>query len=106
MTERWLHELGKLAGAGPRVDLLERAERGPSLPDAGPRPASRVMIGVFALLIAVAGSLGIFAIGRRSPNQTGDGPPSVSQGEANRILDATARLDSRRSTRVPTRPLS
>jgi hypothetical protein len=88
MTERWLQEMRRITETEPSVDLLERAELGPSLPDAGPRPASRVMIAVFALLIAVAGSLGIFAIGRQDPNLVGDGSPSVSQGDASRVLDA------------------
>src|SRR5918994_46369 len=87
MAERWLHEMRKIAGTGPNVDLLERAERGPALPDVAPRPASRLMIAVFALLLAGAGSLGIFAIGSRGPHQAGNGSVTASPGDANRVLE-------------------
>lgn len=61
MPERWLAELGKIDRMGPSLDLLERAEGGPFLPEAGPRPAARVTTVLVAVLVAVAGSWVAFA---------------------------------------------
>lgn len=72
MPERWLNELGKIDQMEASPDLLERAERGPALPEPMPRPARRVGIALLALLVAVAGSWGAFSIlSPRSGNQQG-----------------------------------
>ncbi|MDP9331179.1 MAG: hypothetical protein M3P11_11145 [Actinomycetota bacterium] len=55
MTERWQTEMKKIGRMEPSLDLLERAEHGPSLPDPGPRPASRVTAALIAIAIAIAG---------------------------------------------------
>jgi hypothetical protein len=55
MPERWLTELGKIDRMGPSLDLLERAEGGPFLPEPRSRPAARVTAAIVALLVAVAG---------------------------------------------------
>lgn len=55
MPERWLTELGKIDRMEPSLDLLERAEGGPFLPEPRPRPAARVTAAIVALLIAVVG---------------------------------------------------
>lgn len=55
MTERWLAEMNKVAKLEPNEDLLQRAERGPSLPDQGARLTSRVTAAAVAIVIAIAG---------------------------------------------------
>lgn len=62
MPERWLNELSKIDQLKPSPDVLERAERGPALPEPAPGSARRTGIALFALLLAVAGSWGVFAI--------------------------------------------
>lgn len=79
MTERWLSELEKIDQMEPSLDLLERAERRPSLPEPGPRPSRRIGIAVFAILVAVAGSWGAFAALRGSSG-IGRGPASGPEG--------------------------
>lgn len=61
MPERWLTELRKIDRVEPSLDLLERAEGGPFLPEPGPRAAVRVRAVLVAILIAAAGSWGAFA---------------------------------------------
>lgn len=55
MPERWLAEMRKIGRMEPIPDLLERAEDGPSLPEPGPRPTSRVGAALLALVITIAG---------------------------------------------------
>jgi hypothetical protein len=59
---------------GPSLDLLERAEDGPFLPEPRPRPAARVTAVLVALLVAAAGSWVAFAALR--------GTDGVEQGPA------------------------
>jgi hypothetical protein len=55
MPERWLTEMQKIGQMEPIPDLLERAERGPSLPAPRPRPTSRVAAAIVAVVITIAG---------------------------------------------------
>jgi hypothetical protein len=55
MPERWLAEMNKIGWLEPNEDLLERAERGPSLPDQGARLTSRMTAAALAIVIAIAG---------------------------------------------------
>ena len=77
MPERWLTEMRKIGRMEPFEDLLERAERGPSLPEPGSRPATRMAVALFAVAIAVAGSWLAF----RALTGTGDAQP-MSGGTA------------------------
>jgi hypothetical protein len=61
MPERWLTELGKVDRLQPPLDLLERAEGGPFLPEPGPRPVARAGVVFVAVLVAAAGSWATFA---------------------------------------------
>lgn len=74
MPERWLTELRKIDRLEPSLDLLERAESGPFLPEPGPRPVARVGVVLVAVLLAAAGSWGAFAALR--------GTDGVEQGPA------------------------
>ncbi len=55
MTERWLTEVKKIGQMEPTENLLERAEHGPSLPEPGPRPTSRMAAALIAVVVAMAG---------------------------------------------------
>jgi len=46
MPERWLTEIQKIGEMEPIPDSLARAEHGPSLPQPGPRAASRAAAGL------------------------------------------------------------
>ncbi len=59
MTERWLAEMQKIGRMEPSHDdlddVMERAERGPSLPEPRARASSRVAAALLAVAIMVAG---------------------------------------------------
>ncbi len=59
MTERWLAEMHKIGRMEPSHDdlddVMERAERGPSLPEPRARTASRLAAALLAVAIMVAG---------------------------------------------------
>jgi hypothetical protein len=61
MPERWLTEMQKIGRMRPLSDVLERAEHGPSLPDPGPRPTSRVAAALVAIVITIAGAWTAYA---------------------------------------------
>lgn len=99
MPERWLTQLRKIDVVEPSHDLMERAERGPSLAEPAPPPSRRVAIAVFATLVAVAGAWGAFA-GLRGGSEQGPagGPetftalwPETSLAEAQKVQ---ARVDA------------
>jgi hypothetical protein len=105
MTERWLTELRKVNWVEPSPDVLERVERGPLLPEEGPRPRARVAIVLFAVLVAVAGSWGVFAAfstrdaDRRASAEGSDAFtalwPETSLAEAQQIQERVDAGDSR-----------
>jgi hypothetical protein len=66
MPERWITELGKIDRLEPSPDVLERAQRGPTLAPPRPHLLTRVAIALFALAIAVGGTLGAFVALRGS----------------------------------------
>jgi hypothetical protein len=100
MPERWLTEIQKIGRMEPIPDLLERAEHGPSLPQPGPRPASRVAAALFAVAITIVVAWVAYAVvsgaGGRQPfgNNAGDFKaiwPETSFAEARQ---AQARVDA------------
>lgn len=80
MTERWLVEMQKVERLEPIPDLLARAEVGPSLAEPSPPPGRRVVAGLVALVIAIAGGwLAFSALNASGGRQaTGDGSSSVA----------------------------
>jgi hypothetical protein len=78
MPERWLTQLRKIDHVEPSHDLMERAERGPSLPEPAPSRSRRAGIAVFALLLSVAAAWGAFAGLRGSERGPAGGPENFT----------------------------
>jgi hypothetical protein len=101
MPERWLAEMQKIGRMEPSLDLVERAEHGPSLPDPGARPGSRVAAALVAVVIAVAGgwmaytafsdSGGRQPLGNSASDFTSTTWPETSLAEAQQVQ---ARVDA------------
>jgi hypothetical protein len=70
MPERWRNELRKLDHVHPADDLVERAATRPPRPVPAPRSSTRIAIIAFALVIAVAGSYGVFSLIGRGTRET------------------------------------
>jgi hypothetical protein len=101
MPERWLAEIQKIGRMEPSPDLLERVEHGPSLPDPGPRPASRMAAALVAVVIAIAGGWMVYAafinasgrppLGNNATDFTSATWPETSLTEAQQVQ---ARVDA------------
>jgi hypothetical protein len=76
MPESWVTQLSKIDHVEPSHDLMERAERGPSLPEPAPSPSRSAGIAVFALVLSVAAAWGAF-VGLRGSEQGPAGGPET-----------------------------
>jgi Tol biopolymer transport system component len=93
MTERWRTELRRIDALSPDDDLVDRAIRRPVHPAPDPRPATRVAIIAFALLIPIALIYGAFVVlGSRDAARPLDG--GVGSTPANGELLYTKRLST------------
>ncbi len=92
MPERWVTQLSKIDHVEPSHDLMERAERGPSLPESAPSRSRRAGIAVFALLLSVAAPWAAFVGLRGSDQGPADSPetftavwPETSLADAQKV---------------------
>lgn len=92
MPERWRAELKKIDRLHPDHDLVERTATRPLRPLPAPCVGTRIAIMAFALLIAAAGSYGVFTVLRNGspdvPAAGGDRPDGVTAPTNGELLYA------------------